>query len=520
MSEGLHVPFDEFPSEASTGKSNGKASDWPELTEIEFELQPVEKFDLRLLPSSFRPLVEDISERMQVPYDFAATGMVVTLAGCVSRRAVVRPKKDDYSWEVIPNLWGAVIAPPGFMKSPVLTSVTRPLVKVEAEWAKQYRDQSSEWELKQEQKEIAHQSWKEEYKRSLKKGAGVPLADTDNVGKEDKPRQPRLVTTDATYEKLHEIMQDNPAGVLVIRDELTGWLADLEKRGRESERSFYLQAWNGDAPFTIDRIGRDSIYVPAACVSVIGNIQPARLRSYLSDAIFDGPGNDGLFQRFQLLVWPDCNPDWTLIDRPPNSKVFALAEKTIRALVALSEDTPVRMRFDAVAQLMFYEWWTELEPTVLGAQDVMHPAMIAHLAKYRSLMPTLAALFELTARIDSSVGVGSEVVISLDRARQAGAYCEYLKSHANRVYGCLVSPEVGAAQELSRHIRARHLPDLFTTRDVYRKHWRGLDVPEKTQGALALLGDAGWIRRLDLADGFGRPSDIWVINPEVYARGN
>jgi putative DNA primase/helicase len=219
-------------------------------------------------------------------------------------------------------------------------------------------------------------------------------------------------------------------------------------------------------------------------------------------------------------VWPDSNPDWTLIDRPPNSKVFALAEQTIRALVALSEDRPVRMRFDAVAQQMFYAWWTELEKTVRGAQDVMHPAMIAHLAKYRSLMPTLAALFELTARIDSGAGINSEVVISLESACQAGAYCEYLKSHAHRVYGCLVSPEVGAAQELSRHIRARHLPDLFTTRDVYRPHWRGLDVPEKAKAALEVLEGAGWIRRLELSQSPGRPADLWAINPEVYARGN
>src|ERR1019366_7709065 len=171
---------------------------------------------------------------------------------------------------------------------------------------------------KHERADVAHQSWKEEYKRAIKKGGSAPLDDNAS-GEEEKPPQRRLVTTDATYEKLHEIMQDNPAGVLVVRDELTGWLADLEKRGRESERSFYLQAWNGDSPFTIDRIGRGSIHVPAACVSVLGNIQPARLRSYLCDAVFDGPGNDGLFQRFQILVWPDSSPTWTLIDRPPNS---------------------------------------------------------------------------------------------------------------------------------------------------------------------------------------------------------
>ena len=65
--------------------------------------------------------------------------------------------------------------------------------------------------------------------------------------------------------------------------------------GREQERAFFLEAWNGDSPFTVNRIGRGSVHVPAACVSLFGNIQPSRLRSYLSDAITGGPGGDGLF---------------------------------------------------------------------------------------------------------------------------------------------------------------------------------------------------------------------------------
>jgi putative DNA primase/helicase len=54
-------------------------------------------------------------------------------------------------------------------------------------------------------------------------------------------------------------------------------------------------------------------------MSMLGGIQPGRLRSYLVDAIKDGPGNDGLIQRFQLLVWPDTSTDWTYVDRAPNA---------------------------------------------------------------------------------------------------------------------------------------------------------------------------------------------------------
>jgi hypothetical protein len=73
----------------------------------------------------------------------------------------------------------------------------------------------------------------------------------------------------------------------------TGWWSTLDRAGREGERAFCLQAWNGDTGHTVDRIGRGTIHVEACCMSMLGGIQPARLRSYLVDAVQDGPGNDG-----------------------------------------------------------------------------------------------------------------------------------------------------------------------------------------------------------------------------------
>lgn len=55
MSDGLNIPLDRFPSEATARMADieGNADDgWPELVEIGFGLSPVEKFDSRLIPAS------------------------------------------------------------------------------------------------------------------------------------------------------------------------------------------------------------------------------------------------------------------------------------------------------------------------------------------------------------------------------------------------------------------------------------------------------------------------------------
>jgi hypothetical protein len=488
------------------------AKDWPEPAPLGDELPPVQSFDLNLLPSCFRPLVNDISERMQAPPDFAAAAAIVTLAGCVNRRAAIHPKAVDNSWEVVPNLWGAIVGHPGFMKSPVLRAITQPLTQIEELWRAEYAEELSEYQLAKEQADLRCQAWREDYKRALKKGAPAPVQPDNSLR---PPALRRISFTDSTFEKLHEILSENPAGGLVVRDELTGWLAELDKQGREGERGFYLQAWNGDAGYTVDRIGRGSIYVPAVCISLLGNIQPARLRWFLSQAFNGGPSDDGLFQRFQILVWPDPPRDWRLIDRPPNGAALGAAEKIFSTLANLSADDPVRMRFSPEAQPLFYEWLSELENKIRSDSGLPAP-FVAHLAKYRSLMPTLAGLFEL-ADLANEGAVHSEALISLDHAQQAAALCDYLESHARRVYACVISPECRAARELARHIQNGDLAEAFATRSVYLKGWTGLDTVERVRGALYLLEDAGWLRRAEspsLPAG-GRPSEVWEINPRL-----
>src|SRR4030095_6451295 len=73
----------------------------------------------------------------------------------------------------------------------------------------------------------------------------------------------RFYTNDSTVEKLGALLNENPAGLLLIRDELAGWLRTLEKPGREGDREFFLEAWNGVGDFYVDRIGRGTLHIPA-----------------------------------------------------------------------------------------------------------------------------------------------------------------------------------------------------------------------------------------------------------------
>ncbi|MGA7235935.1 MAG: YfjI family protein [Bryobacteraceae bacterium] len=478
-------------------------ADWPELSRIGPELPPVKPFRASMLPEAFRSAVEDVAERMQVPLDFPAAAAIVCLAGAVNRRSRIQPKRTDATWRVVPNLWGGIVAPPGFLKSPVLHAMTAPLYAIERLWRVEHEAALEGFEDEKETVELRLAAWKEEAKKAFKKGATAPIRPDVSL---TKPTMRRLIIGDSTAEKLHEIMAENPAGLLVVRDELTGWWAQLDRTGREGERAFCLQAWNGDTSHTIDRIGRGSVFVPACCMSMLGGITPGRLRSYLVDALKDGPTNDGLIQRFQILVWPDAPPEWRYVDQLPAENRMG---EVFQRLTAMDLDEPLTFKFDDRAQGFFQEWLGCLEARI--RRDDLHPALTSHLGKMRKTMPALCLLLTL--------GDAQESPVDLAHAEMAADWCEYLESQANRVYACVVSPRMKAAADLAEKLRKGVIgkEGSVTRRDIYRNCWSGLDTPESAGDALKVLEDAGWVRPADDQSGAfgGRPMDRWLVNPKV-----
>ena len=65
---------------------------------------------------------------------------------------------------------------------------------------------------------------------------------------------------------------------------------------------------------------RSFIFRPKICVGAIS------VNLGMSDAPAGGPSDDGLFPRFQILVWPDHPKEWKLVDRPPRAASVATAE--------------------------------------------------------------------------------------------------------------------------------------------------------------------------------------------------
>ena len=140
---------------------------------------------------------------------------------------------------------------------------------------------------------------------------------------------PRLFASDPTIESLAPLLVARPRGMMLIRDELSGFFANMGRYGG-SDRPFWLEAWDGNR-YVVERVAKRSVDIPHLLIGVIGGFQPDKLtRAFQGD-------EDGMSGRF-LFAWPKT-PGY----RPLTNEVGEVEPELYVALTALlrlpSEDT-------------------------------------------------------------------------------------------------------------------------------------------------------------------------------------
>jgi hypothetical protein len=170
------------------------------------------------------------------------------------------------------------------------------------------------------------------------------------------------------------------------------------------------------------------------------------------------------------------------------------------------------LRFSDDAQKIFEKWILDLQSKI--EDEDVHPVIVSHLAKYRSLMPSLALIFHLVDYADGT----AEGPVSKTATLQACAWCQYLESHARRLYALALDSGQMAAAALSKKIEAQKLETPFKVRTIQQKGWGQLTDNDVIKEAVSILEDAGWIREATPTNvkKVGRPQEPqYEINPKV-----
>lgn len=481
------------------------------------KLPPVPEFPLDLLPDDLKAWIGDAAERARFRPDFAAVASMAALGSVIGRKMGIRLKQRD-DWTEYANVWGGLIGPPSALKSPAMREAMRPFKALQVAADASHAKEREAFEAELEAFKLRKDAKKKSAVKALTKDADASI-DLGDLAHPEEPVARTYWTSNVNEASLGVLLERNPNGLLIERDELSSLMVSLESEASADLRGMLLSGWSGKEGYRFDRIMRGTTMLPKFALSVIGGIQPGPLARYVRGA-FSGERADGLLQRFQLLVWPDPE-EFEYIDRYPDGPAKKAAAALFERADTFDPDTigsrddfggnPPFVRLSDGAQGLFVEWYSAFMRERRAAEAGGGESPIgAHFGKYPGLLGKLALILHVAD--DPTASEVSERTLL-----KALAWVDYLTPHARRVYHAVECPETGAAELLLSRLRRGELPATFKAWEISRKGWHGLTDREAVKKACRLLFEYGWLIELDTGGATGgRPADpVYTVSPAV-----
>ncbi len=199
------------------------------------------------------------------------------------------------------------------------------------------------------------------------------------------------------------ILNENPRGVLLARDELSGWLAGFDKYSGKSSASLEVSKWleiyNCES-ITIDRKSGDEkfLFVHKPSVSICGGIQP----SILARCLTNEHKENGLQSR-RLMTFPLRQPkEWREDETNPATQlayagcIHDLFE--LHGTLVSGGSEPVTLKLSPAARSLFVDYVNQT-----GKEQA---AMQGHLASQWSRLEEIPARLAITLHCAQQVTTG------------------------------------------------------------------------------------------------------------------
>jgi hypothetical protein len=456
--------------------------------------EPFRPFPTEFLPQPMQAFVEQAAGAIGCDCSFVALPALAVAAALIGNSRVVRIK---LGWKEPCVVWTCIIGESGTLKSPAIHAAAAPVYRLQEQQRGRHRADLDDYEQA-----------KAAYEQRRRQARGDDRAFDEQPP--DQPRLPRVVVSDVTVEKIAEVLEDNPRGVLLLRDELAGWFGSFTRyKGRQggSDLPNWLEMHRAGVVMVDRKTGeRPSLFVPRAAVSVTGGVQPGVLaRALTADAL-----EAGLGARVWLAMPPRGRKRWTENEVHPD--VLDAYVRTMLALAELpfdqnerGEREPFAVRLTPEAKALWIAWfdeWAEQQAAVEGATAAAYAKLEGGAARLALLHSVVS---HVAARADDCEPIGAE-------SMAAGiAMAKWFAAESRRVYEALAESEDRRATR--RLIEFIHTHDgRMTARRLHQSNQTRYPDAEAAEAALDALAEAGLGEWVDCPAGpkGGRPTEIAI----------
>ncbi|MCC7083764.1 MAG: DUF3987 domain-containing protein [Pirellulales bacterium] len=437
-------------------------------------IAPFAPFPVEVLPGIVGTFVVEAAAAIGCDASYIALPTLACLARAIGNKRVIQLKR---SWHEPAIVWAAIIGKSGTHKTPALAAATDTLQNKQQEATAQHQNALQQHEQDRAIYERDYAAWKRS--RTTEPPPWEPAL----------PALQRYIVSDITIEALADRLHQQFNGVLVIRDELAGWLNGIAeyKGGQGSDLGHWLASWSA-APLTVDRKtgAIKTVHIPRASVSIVGGIQPGVLRS----AIGREHMMDGLCARL-LLAMPQAKPvRWTEATVSPATEatIGKVYERLLALEPAADEEgnaAPFAMPLTEEAKAVWINYYNRHRAEMAELDD----DLAACWSKLEAYAARFALIFQLASWAQGDADGDSIDQNSMDAAI---GLADWFGGEAKRVYGIMVETEQGREQrELVELIRRKG--GKVTGRDLMRCS-RRYPIAEDAEAALDALVAAGYGR--------------------------
>ena len=348
-------------------------------------------FPVDLLPYPYSEFVAQTAAARQCDPAAVALPLLSALASAIGTTRVIRIWPD---WLAPSVLWTMIICSSGTVKSPAFDAACGPLKDLETEARKQFEITVE----KHEQAKIAHEAALADWKRLDSRKRGDPPLPPDS------PVLRRFIIQDTTIQALAYVLRENPRGVLLSRDELSGWVRSFDQftKSTGADVARWLEIHRAQSisvdrvkPARSDRGNSSHIHVPRAAVSICGTIQDD-----VAKQVFNHEHQaNGLFARFLFARPPEPRRRWRCSRSAARFADVVLAHfKRLQELnPPPAGEEPMAIGLSTEAESVYEPWFNAHNELREGTDDNLVRSI---LAKIEEVPARLALVLELAQAKD------------------------------------------------------------------------------------------------------------------------
>jgi hypothetical protein len=286
--------------------------------------------------------------------------------------------------------------------------------------------------------------------------------DPDAKPKQPKPKFKQLLVSDYTIEALHHIHDINKRGVGLYKDELVGFLNDMNKYRKGSDEQFWLESFN-NGNYTVNRVTKEPIMINNICINMIGTIQ----NEVLNRIVTEYQGN-GLIDRF--LFTSSENKVYPLTDIEIDDK---FSEYWNDILLRMNQNWIYRTDTDTeVIQMTSsaFKLYQDIDLQFVGIQNSEDESQ--DIKNYLSKMKTYVPRFALILAMSESIISQNYIIVDEKHMINAGRLADYFVQTARNVFDATaLSKDI---KEVSSNMRGMSRDQKCV--ELYKKDFTAVDI--------------------------------------------